>query len=213
MRKLALATVGAAAALAGCATAPPAAVTTFAGSACVAEPNLAGAVSLTPKKSDETAFVVTTKVDGMTPCLSRAGQSGPYVVYALPESREGKVITVGSVLEAARLVPPSVALLDGTGKVTRTFAASDFFFRGPVYSVQFQPRVEDAFVLVTTDAGRVGQRYEAISIGTQTSSSAVGTTGGYISWTTGVDQKIARTFSYEGSIQATVYGGASSAKK
>jgi len=200
-----LAAAAAAAALAGCATVP-AAVTTFAGRACASEPDLAGAVSLTPKKADA-PFVVTTKVDAATPCLDRSGQSGPYLVYALPADREGKVVNVGSVVEQARLLPPSVALLDSAGKVTRTFPASDLFFRGPVYSVEFRPRAEDAYVLVTTDTGRVGQSYTAIAIGTQTNSS------GYVTWTSGVDQKVARTFSYEGSLQATVYSGASSAKR
>lgn len=204
---LAATVAGAAATLAACATAPPAAVTTFAARTCAAEPDLAGAVSLAPKKADETTVVVTTKVDGTTPCLTRNGQSGPYLVYALPAEHLGKVVMVGSVLEAARLLPPSVAVLDGAGKVTRTFPATDLFFRGPVYSVEFQPRAEDAYVLVTTDAARVGQSYTTIAIGTQTNSS------GYVSWTSGVDQKIARTFSYEGSLQATVYGGASSAKR
>ena len=81
------------------------------------------------------------------------------------------------------------------------------------HSVGSSPRAEDAYVLVTTDSRRVGQSYEAISIGTQTNTAAAGTSGGVISWTYGVDQKVARTFSYEGSLQATVYSGASSAKR
>jgi hypothetical protein len=192
--------------LAGCATAPPAAVTVFAGRTCASAPDLAGAVSLTPNKA-ETAFVVTTRVDGATPCLTREARSGPYVVYALPADREGKVFTIGSVTEEARLVPPSVSLLDRGGKITRTFAPSDLLFRGPVYSVQVQPRPEDAYVLVTTDSERVGQKYQAIAIGTSTAYTGYGG-----SWTSGVDRKVERTFSYEGSFQVTVYGGASSAK-
>lgn len=207
MRRLSLATaLAAAAGVSGCATAPPPAVVTFAGHNCPSEPNLAGAVSLTPK-SPETAFVVTTNVDGATPCLARNTQSGPYVIYALPDNRDGKVFTVGSLAEQARLVPPSVMLLDRDGKATRTFAPSDFLFRGPVYSVQFQSRPDDAYVLVATDSGRIGQKYQAIAIGTSTA--YLGNGG---SWTSGVDTKVERTFSYEGSFQVIVYGGASSAK-
>lgn len=61
---------------------------------------------------------------------------------------------------------------------------------------------------VGSNFGLVGAMVDA---GIQSDRTAVGTSA--ISWTSGVDQKIARTFSYEGSLQATVYSGASSAKR
>jgi hypothetical protein len=85
------------------------------------------------------------------------------------------------------------------GRVSRTFTPSDYFFRGPVYSVLFRPRAGEAYVLVTADAARVGQRYDSISIGT---GSVYFADGG--SWRYGVDASHSRVFSYEGAVQVII---------
>ncbi|MDB5459296.1 MAG: hypothetical protein JWO72_1037 [Caulobacteraceae bacterium] len=188
--------------LAGCATAPPAAVVTYAHKDCPASPDLSAAISLTPPK-DKAVYSVTTRLDAMAPCLSRQDGASPYHVYALPEDAETKTVTVGSILEQTRLLPPQISILDREGKVRRSFSTADYFFRGTVYSVQFQPRAGDAYVLVATDPARVGQEYNSISIGTSTSSTYAN--GAAISWTSGVDQRVSRIFSYEGSVEVTLY--------
>jgi hypothetical protein len=203
IRPRALAALAAAGLLASCATPtpPPPPVTTFARANCVAAPDLAAAVALTPEKQ-KAVYTITTPVKADTPCLSRPGGPSPYVLYALPADINDKTLMIGGVLEGARIVAPEVTLLDRQGGVARTFRASDYYFRGPVYSVEFTPRAGEAYALVTVDPSRVGQRYDSIAINTSTSSTyAAGTT---VSWTSGVDTAQSRTFSYEGSVQATV---------
>jgi hypothetical protein len=194
--------------LAGCATAPPPPATlSFAGHDCATAPDLAKAVSLTPPKP-KAMFVVSTPI-GLpaagqpAACLQRAGTSRPYVLYALPAEPAGKTLTVGSVLEGARIFSPEVSILDARGQVTRTFAAPDYFYRAEVFSVLFQPKAGDAYVLVAADPARVAQRYDSIAIGTQTTATYVA--GMTMSWTRGVDEKRSRTFSYDGVVQVTVY--------
>lgn len=199
----ALAALAAAALLAGCATpTPPPALTTFVRTNCVAAPDLAAAVSLTPEKQKAT-HTVTTPVTTDTACLSRPGGPTPYVLYALPTDIHDKTLIIGGVLEGARIVPPEVTLLGAQGDVLRTFRASDYFFRGPVYSVQFTPRAGEAFALVMVDPKRVGERYDSVAIGTSTTTTYAA--GLSMNWTSGVDTAESRTFSYEGSVQATVF--------
>ncbi len=212
IRPCALAGLAGAGLLASCATpAPPPAVTAFTRANCVAAPDLAAAISLTPD-SKKAVYTVTTPVNADTPCLSQAGGAKPYVLYALPADIQDKSLIIGGLLEMARIVPPAVTLLDRQGAVVRAFEASDYYFRGPVYSVQFVPRAGEAYALVTVDTNRVGQRYDSIAISTSTAATYV-TGGGAVSWTSGVDSSQSRVFSYEGSIQAAVFDGDKSKKR
>jgi hypothetical protein len=197
--------------VASCATPkPPPPVTTFGRANCVAAPALAAAVALTPEK-EKAVYAITTPVKADTPCLSRPSGPSPYVLYALPADIHDKTLMIGGVLEGARIVAPEVTLLDRQGGVVRTFQASDYYFRGPVYSVLFTPRAGEAYALVTVDPSRVGQRYDSIAIGTSTNSTYVA--GATVSWTSGTDSAQSRTFSYEGSIQATVLDGDAGKKR
>lgn len=205
-----LAGLAAAAALAGCSTTPPPAVLTFAGQGCAPAPNLGGAISLTPAKAKQ-EHIVTTKLETTSPCLDQAGAKRPYALYALPVGAMEKTLTVGAVTEQARVFAPDVTVLDAGGRTTRTFQPHEYFFRGDLYSVQFVPREGDAFVLVTADPTKVGQRYEAVATGTATTSTYAG--GLMMTWTSGIDQKIARTYSYAGSVQAVVHDPAAKTKK
>ncbi|MFT4913401.1 MAG: hypothetical protein ACI9YM_001999 [Brevundimonas sp.] len=188
---------------AACATAvPPApAVLEYARQDCDAAPNLADAISLTPEK-ESPVHRVSTVVTSQTACLKSDGGTSPYVVYALPADRGDKTLIVGGVLEAFRIFAPAIILLDSQGQVTRAFAADEFLYRGPVYSVQFRPRETEAYILVDVDRDRVGAGYDAINVGTNTTTIS---TGYYASnWTTGTENHSSRTFSWEGTVLVTV---------
>lgn len=189
---------------AGCATAPPPLppVLQYARQDCDAAPNLSSAISLTPEK-ERNGHVVTTLVGPQTPCLGRAGGPAPYVVYALPADLGDKTIAVGGVLELLRILSPDVFVLDAQGQVVRGFTTADYFYRGPVFSVQFKPREGDAFILVATDPARVGRRYDAINVGTNTTTIYTGF--GAANFTNGVEASTSRVFSHEGTIQVIVY--------
>ncbi|HEV2530295.1 hypothetical protein [Phenylobacterium sp.] len=205
---------------AGCATPkPPPATLSFTGRDCAAAPDLAKAVSLTPPKP-KPMFVVTTPIGaqvgtpvaGPPACLERAGAQRPYALYALPKDPAGKTLMVGSVLEGARIFSPEVALLDATGQVTRSFTPADYFYRADVYSVQFQPKAGETYILVDADPARVSRRYDSIAIGVNTTATYVAGVGA-VTIRTGVDAKQSRTFSYDGQVQVTVYDAAADAKK
>lgn len=200
----AFASIAGAAQTAGCATAPPPlpAVLEYARQDCHAAPDVSTAISLTPEK-ETNGHLVTTVIGPRTHCLTRLGGPTPYVVYALPADLGDKTLAVGGVLEATRILSPEVSVLDARGQVTRTFASPEYFYRGPVYSVQFKPREGDAFVMVTSDPARVGRRYDAINVGTNTTT--VYTGFGAANFTTGVEASTSRVFSHEGTVQVIVY--------
>ncbi|HEX8223302.1 MAG TPA: hypothetical protein VF605_05755 [Allosphingosinicella sp.] len=185
---------------AGCASAPlPPPVTTYAGTNCAAGPNLGSAIGLTPAKAKKT-FTVSVPILAGSACLARAGVQTPYLVFALPADPAGKMIEVGAQMEGLRIFSPAITILDGSGNQVRSFAPDQYLYRGSLYSVQFVPRAGDRFVLVTADPARVGARYDSIAIGT----SSTYLYGG-ASWTSGIDEDVSRTFSYEGTVTATVY--------
>lgn len=190
---------------AACATAlppPPQAVLEYGRQDCAAGPNLASAISLTPEK-ETNGHIVTTLIDARTACVASARGGVPYVIYALPTDLGDKMLSVGSVLEPYRILSPEVTVLNAQGEPTRTFAAADYFYRGPVFSVQLRPREGDAFVMVAANPERVGQQYDSIAVGTQTTT--VYTGYGAANWTTGHEASLSRTFSYEGVAHVTVY--------
>ncbi|MGZ9114243.1 MAG: hypothetical protein ACXW3K_06425 [Brevundimonas sp.] len=204
LRKIALVSVAGAALTAGCATIEPPlpAVLEYARQDCHPAPDVSAAISLTPEK-ETNGHLVTTVVGPQTACLTRAGGPTPYVVYALPADLGDKTLAVGGVLEGMRILSPDVSVLNARGEVTRAFAPSDYFYRGPVYSVQFKPREGDAFVLVASDRTRVGRRYDAINVGTNTT--MIYTGFGAANITTGVEAATSRMFSHEGTVQVIVY--------
>ncbi|HEY0101972.1 MAG TPA: hypothetical protein VGB60_00705 [Brevundimonas sp.] len=192
-------------ATAGCATAvaPLPAVLDYAGSGCAPRVDLGGAISLTPAK-ETNGFVVVADVGGGSPCLIGAGgKATPYALFALPADPDDKTIAVGGALEPLRIFSPQVSVLAADGTELRTLPAADFFYRGPVFSVQFRPREGEAFLLVGADPARVGQRYDAINVGTNTTT--VYTGFGAANFTTGVEANNSRLFSYHGGVQVIVY--------
>lgn len=195
-----------AAGAAGCATTtpvpPPAATLEYVRTDCVSAPDLSTSISLTPDKERAT-FSVMAPVSGTTPCLAQPdGATSPYVAFALPTDFADKTVIVGTVLEALRIMSPTVVILDHNGQLTRSFSAEDYMYRGPVYSVQFRPRDTEAYVLVTADPSRVGARYDSIVVGVVTTTYYTGY--GAANWSSGVEAAQSRTFSYEGTVQVTV---------
>lgn len=187
-----------------CATAPAplAPVLEYVRQDCHTVPDVATAISLTPEK-ETNGHLVTTVIGPQTHCLQRASGATPYIIYALPTDLGDKTLAIGGILEQTRILSPDVSVLDARGQVTRTFPSSDYFYRGPVYSVQFRPREGDAFVMVTSDPARVGRRYDAINVGTNTT--MVYTGFGATNFTTGREASTSRAFSHEGTIQVIVY--------
>ena len=188
----------------GCATAiaplPP--VLEYSGTDCQSTVDLTRAVSLTPQK-ETNGFVVVAQVGAASPCLRLGATSTPYALFALPTDYDDKTIAIGGSLEPLRIFSPEVAVLAADGTEIRTLAAADFFYRGTVFSVQFRPRAGEAFVVVKADSGRVGQHYDAINVGTNTT--AVYTGYGVANFTNGVEANASRVFSYHGDVQVIVY--------
>ena len=188
---------------AACATLPPPPppVLEYARQDCDAAPDLTTAISLTPAKESHT-HRVSAVVSDQTACLQRDGGTSPYVVFALPEDRGDKTLIVGGVLEAFRIFAPAITLLDAQGQVSRAFPAEEFLYRGSVYSVQFRPRETEAYLLVDVDQNRVGTGYDAINVGTNTTTISTGYYASNI--TTGTESHSSRTFSWEGTVLVTV---------
>lgn len=190
-------------ALAGCATAPaiPGPLAAYDRTDCAAAPNLASAVALKPEKP-KVLHQVNTPVGMTTQCITWAGKATPYVVYVLPEGIDTKVFDVGATVEAMRIFAPEVTTLDANGAPVRTFARNRYQYRGALYSVQFEAKPEERYVMVTAAPELVGKPYSSIAIGTSTTT--VYTGFGTASWTSGTDTQLSRTFSYDGMAQATV---------
>lgn len=199
----ALTPIGGMVILAACATVPPPppAALTYAERTCADQPDLAAAISLTPPK-ERAVFTVTAPVSNETPCLRTDKGVSPAVIFALPTDHDDKTIIVGGVLEPLRILSPDVAVLDRNGVVTRTFPADEFLYRGAVYSVQFRPRENEAYLRVMVEPERVGRNYDSIAIGVNYNAVSVGYATTVIA--TGAESHAKRTFSYEGSIQVMV---------
>ena len=193
--------------LAGCVTVPPATPPTlnYAGHNCETAPNLVLAASLVPEEP-EAHYMVSTPVDDLTSCLRDGALPTPYVLYEIP-STEVRMIEVGSVLEYMRIFSPHVVLLDQEGNRVRSFTPDQYLFRGGFFSVQFRPQAGERFILVTADPSRIGQSYDAIAISTSTTT--IWTGYGAANWTSGHDQSVKRTFSYQGAVMAVVHSAES----
>lgn len=168
---------------------------------CPAGPDLASAVSLTPR-SERAYFYVGQQIDHATPCWAPDAQPAPYVIFQLPAPYADKTITVGGGLEPHRIFAARIMTLDAAGTPVRTFVANDFFFREGVYSVQFRPREGERYILVTSNRDLVGQTYSSIQIGVN--SGATYAAGAYVSYNVGTDQATERVFSHEGTVAVIV---------
>ena len=194
--------------LSACASAPPIQrpVTSWAALDCATTPSLDGAVSLMPEK-DKAVWPVDYAMTSTTPCLTASDASGPYAVFALPETRWNAPIEVGSVVGPAALFSPSVSILAEDGTQLRTFTPEHYNMRshmdGRTYSVQFMPQDGERYVLVTSNPLRIGSAIEGITTGTSTTTFYNGF--GASSWTSGVESQLISAFSYEGPVRVNVF--------
>lgn len=179
---------------------PPASLI-YANASCDAAPNLSNAISLTPEK-EKAVHLVSAPVTTETPCIMRNGKPLPYVVFALPEEFADKTLVVGSALETNRIFAPHIEILDAQGTFARTFEREEYFYRGPVYSIQFRPRETERYLLVTAEPEMVGVEYNSIHIGVN--SNYVATAYGGVMINTGSDTTLLRTFSYDGTLSVMI---------
>lgn len=168
---------------------------------CPAAPDLMTAASLTPG-SERDLFFVSRTVDDTTPCWTGGTQAAPYVVFEVPAEYADKTITVGGRLESQRIFAARVLTLDADGAPVREFASDDFFFRQGIHSVQFRPREQERYILVTSNPDLVGQSYSSIQIGVN--SGATYAAGAYVSYNIGTEQGAERVFSHDGIVSVIV---------
>lgn len=192
------------AALTGCATVEPPrpAVLSYDRTDCASSPDLASATSLVPEKNS----AIWTKgvlVSASSPCILHNGVRLPYAVFALPPAGQTKLIELGSVLSSVSIFAPDVVLLDEGGKVTRSFHPDSYLFRTGLYSVQFVPRAEERYALVTANPALVGRKHDTIVAGVN--STYIYTGYGGMNWRSGSEAAMSRAFSYDGTVQAKLY--------
>jgi hypothetical protein len=201
----AFAPLAAIAVLSACATVEiPPAVTDIASRACATSVDLTKAAPLAPPKPDEARqFTVTAKVDSSFPCVEIDGAKATFALFSMPAEPTQKTITVGGVFEAVRIFAPIVQTLDANGSPLRIFDGDDFLVRGALYSAQFRPRTEEAYILVRSAAGLAGGKNDQIRMGINSTSTFVPGVGA-ISINTGGDTAASRTFSHEGVVQVIV---------
>lgn len=188
----------------GCATTatpPSTAVLGYDRADCGEEADLSAALSLTPSK-EKAVHLVSAVVDSTSPCMMTPRGSSPVVLFAVPTDIGDKTFTVGGAVEPLRILSPEVATLDRDGQVVRSFPADQYLYRGTVFSVQFRPRAEEAFIRVSVDPDRVGREYDSIAVGVNYSS--VSTPYGAALIGAGTENRSNRTFSYEGSVQVVI---------
>lgn len=178
---------------------PPA--LTYASMNCGTTPDLGSAISLTPDK-ERAVHQVAAEVNEHAACIMRNGVAVPYVVLSMPQDYDDKTLIVGSQLDFNRIFAPEILVLDAQGHETRTFNRDEYFYRGSIYSVQFRPRENERFVLVTAAPELIGKEYNAIQIGTNTTTTY--TPYGGASWTVGTESATRRTFAYNGTVKVLI---------
>lgn len=198
-----VAALGLVSGLAACVTTTPPVLPalTYANLNCDTAPDLASAISLTPDK-ERAVHLVAAEVNESASCILRNEMPVPYVVLALPQDHDDKTLIVGSQLDFNRIFAPEIQVLDAQGNETRRFNREEYFYRNSIYSVQFRPRENERFVLVTAAPELVGKEYNAIQIGTSTTTTY--TPYGGASWTAGTESNTLRTFAYNGTVKVLV---------
>lgn len=174
---------------------------------CSATPDLTRAISLTPVKgSDEweersDIWSIDSPIAGN--CLRRGNVMGPYLVYALPEYGSTQLIETGSVLEGVRLFSPMMVMLDGDGAETRLIEPGSYMFRTNMYSAQIAPTQDEKYMLVSVNPDLIGERYEAIRSGINTTTIYTGY--GASNWNSGVETALSQGYSYEGTMRTRLF--------
>jgi hypothetical protein len=144
--------------LSGCKPPPPP-VTTMEGRACVPQPLLESAAPV--KLDGDTVRVVLDETAG---CWHPpAGAASAYVVFRLPQAAEPYILTIVSEPIGFGLLSPRAQLLDGGGTVLREIQPDSFLSQGPALKAGLRARPGEQFLVVTSDAGAVGQNKSEIA--------------------------------------------------
>ena len=151
-----VATVG----LAACATPPPEAVTDLTTKTCLGDYDLASAIAIAPPKEGATYWTQAAALDEASPCVN----GGNALVFRLP-TEPGKVVRLGTALEAKRFVPARVSLLDASGAVTRSWSGETMPFRGGAQVAVFTPTPNEAYAVLQVMQDQMGGALERVMPG------------------------------------------------
>ena len=160
MTKPILAALAAAAGLAACATPPPEAVTDLGAKACRADYDLVSAIAIAPPKEGAAYWTQAVALDEASPCVN----GGNALVFRLP-TEPGKVVRLGTALEAKRFAPARVSLLDASGAVTRSWSGETMPFRGGTQVAVFTPTPDEAYAVLQVVPDEMGGALERVMPG------------------------------------------------
>lgn len=146
--------------LAACATPPPEAVTDLGAKTCRADYDLASPIPIAPPKEGATHWRQDAALDEAAPCVG----GGNALVFRLP-AESGKVVRLGTALEAKRFVPTRVSLLDANGTVTRSWSGDTMPFRGVQQVAVFTPAPGEAYAVVQVIPDGMGGALERVMPG------------------------------------------------
>ncbi len=138
---------------------PPSAVLAFTSAAGCAE-TLAGegAEIVTIKKRQKSGNIVT-QVSAASACQMENGVASPYALYRLPRGVDIQSVQAGGVFQINRLFAADVKTLDENLVPVRHFGPDAFFHRGGSWSVFFQPREQERYILVRANPELIGKSY------------------------------------------------------
>lgn len=131
-------------------------------------------------------------------CLQTASGASPYAIYALPEGMSGRVVYAGSLIDVNSIFAARVSTLDAQGGMVREFEASDYKRTGSRHAVQFRPKDDEVFVLITSDPALVGEVMETSETRQEARYVSNGLTGAGGTNIVGRTQSFDRRFSYDG---------------
>jgi len=148
-------------------------------------------------------IVLKETMSESTSCLTgEMGFSGPYAIFEVPDMVTGQVITAGSIIDSNSMFAAKIDVLDSEGRIVRSFSRDEYRRLGERYGVQFQPKSDQAFVLIRADKDIIGDLEKtietAVSAQTVTMSTGVYTSSG--TNFVGVQEDFSRAYSYDGDV-------------
>lgn len=198
-RTLASVSLFALAGLTACQTIPEDAVIDFAPRGqCDAAYDLNGPTSLTPDYP--TGRVASMVVfDNLTKCVVDAdGSESAYHVFAMPTSGTTASIMIGAEAEDKRILATKIITLTAEGETVRVFEDEALEYRGPGEVALYRPLDSEAFIVIATDASKIGGRFSFVADDLETVEHPAHLTGRYYDENPAIDM-VSRPYSYEGS--------------
>lgn len=196
-----LAALAGAALLSACAVEKmPEPVTSITARDCAASPDLSKAVALAFDPKDETKQVAD--IAEATPCMTSAAGPAMYLAYALPQSDAAYVVGVASPARGTTLFAPHVMLLGADGSVKREYSGKQLEFRGEGLGVRVRNHADEAYLVVASDPGSVGQGTTRINEATQVTTGSTGYATYQIH--TGSESQDSYTYAHNGRVIVTI---------